>query len=208
MLAHLLLGLLRNGEPRHGYQLVVQHRALTGLTISPGNVYRELARLASGGFVRVAAGQGNANGRRIPYQITDLGRQHFDEWLLSPAKRTDELGEWLLFIERVPVEIRNRVLGRVRDTLWSESKRLEQAREDAVAKHAPGPGRYHPLPVLLSRRLKQTTAELEFLNEFSRELGSTGSPQAIGADTPSVEDRRELASSRATKESRKQRGGM
>jgi DNA-binding PadR family transcriptional regulator len=205
MLAHLILGLLRNGEPQHGYQLVVQHRALTGQPISPGNVYRELARLASGGFVRVAIDQENANDRRIPYQITVLGRQHFDEWLLSPAKQPEELGEWLLFLDRVPVEIRDRVLGRVRDTLWSESKRLEQAREDAIAKDPLGPGRYHPLPALLSRRLNQVAAELEFLNGLSLELAAHGDSQAA-AEMRSVGEREEPLSLRAPKHSKQRRG--
>jgi len=206
MLAHLILGLLRNGEPQHGYQLVVQHRALTGQPISPGNVYRELARLAAGGFVRVAIDRGNAGDRRIPYQITLLGQQHFDEWLLSPAKQPEELGEWLLFLNRVPVGIRDRVLGRIRDTLWSESKRLEQAREDAVAKDSLGPGRYHPLPALLSRRLNQVTAELEFLNELCLELGAQGGCQALAADMPSVGERQEPASLPAPKHSKQRRG--
>jgi DNA-binding PadR family transcriptional regulator len=206
MLAHLILGLLRNGEPQHGYQLVVQHRALTGQPISPGNVYRELARLASDGFVRVAIDRGNVGDRRIPYQITSLGRQHFDEWLLSPAKQAEELGEWLLFLDCVPVGIRDRVLSRIRDTLWSESKRLEQAREDALAKHPLVPGRYHPLPALLSRRLNHVTAELEFLNELCLELGTEGGHQALAADMPSVVEHDEPASLRTPKQSKQPRG--
>jgi DNA-binding PadR family transcriptional regulator len=182
MLLHLILGLLRNGEPQHGYQLVTQHRALTGMTISPGNVYRELSRLASRTLVRARSHEPGTDGRRIPYQITDHGRETFDQWLLSPAKHREELGLWLIFVDRVPSDVRNRVLERVRDTLWSQSKALERAREDALAKHGPMPVRYHPLPVLLSRRLKQITAELEFLNELRADLSGVGSSPGAGSE--------------------------
>jgi DNA-binding PadR family transcriptional regulator len=191
MLLHLILGLLRNGEPRHGYQLVTEHRTLTGMTISPGNVYRELSRLASRRLVRARCDEPGADGRRIPYQITDHGSETFDEWLLSPAKHRDELGVWLIFVDRVPQEVRDRVLERARDTLWSQSKALERAREDAVAKHGPAPRRYHPLPALLSRRLKQVTADLEFLNELRADLSAEASSREARADIPPVAPRRE-----------------
>lgn len=170
MLVHLILGLLRKGEPRHGYQLVTQHRALTGAAISPGNVYRELSRLASRALVLARSDDPGGDGRRIPYQITEQGKELFDHWLLSPAKSGDELASWLIFMDRVPLEVRDRVLERARDTLWSQSKALERAREDALAKHGAVREPYHPLPVLLSRRLKQVTADLEFLNELRADL--------------------------------------
>jgi len=191
MLRHLILGLLRDGEPRHGYQLVSQHRSLTGAAISSGNVYRELSSLASHGLVHARADQAGADGRRIPYQITNLGRERFDGWLLSTAKRDDELRTWLLFLDRVPVGVRERVLDRARDTLWSQSKALERAREDAVAKH--GRGGFNPLPILLSRRLKQVTADLEFLNELRVDLSAYATPEAVSDEELAAGDRPERA---------------
>jgi DNA-binding PadR family transcriptional regulator len=147
MLAYLILGLLRDGQPRHGYQLVTQYRALTGMTISPGNVYRELSRLAAKTLIRARSDEAGGDSRRIPYHLTDAGCQTFDQWLFSVAKQDDEFDAWLVFLDRVPIELRDRVLDRLRDTLWSRAKALERGCEDAAAKHATGGG-YHPLPVL------------------------------------------------------------
>jgi len=191
MLRHLILGLLRDGEPRHGYQLVSQHRSLTGAAISSGNVYRELSSLASHGLVRARADQAGTDGRRIPYQITNLGRERFDGWLLSTAKRDEELRTWLLFLDRVPLGVRERVLDRARDTLWSQSKALERAREDAIAKH--GRAGFNPLPILLSRRLKQVTADLEFLNELRVDLAAYATPDAVSGEELAAGDRPEGA---------------
>jgi DNA-binding PadR family transcriptional regulator len=172
MLAHLILGLLRNGEPRHGYQLVTHHRALTGASISTGNVYRELSRLAARALVLPYAEDPGGDARRIPYQITEQGRELFDQWLLAPAKHGDELASWLIFMDRVPRAVRDRTLERARDMLWSQSKALERAREDALARHQATRERYHPLAVLLSRRLRQVTADLEFLNELRADIAA------------------------------------
>src|SRR5262245_9188802 len=185
MLLHLILGLLRSGEPQHGYQLVTQHRGLTGASVSPGNVYRALSKLASRRLVRALAESVGGDSRRIPYQITDHGRELFDQWLLSPSKHGEELEVWLLFAARVPTDVRDRVLERVRDVLWSQCKALERAREDAMTKDGTARKRYNPLVVLLSRRLKQATAELEFLNELRADLSSdsfpSGSSEVEGA---------------------------
>lgn len=202
MLLHLILGLLRNGEPRHGYQLVTQHRGLTGIVISPGNVYRALSRLASRRLVQARSDEPAIDGRRIPYQITEYGRDLFDQWLLSPAKHGEEFSVWLLFADRVPLELRNRVLERARDMLWSQCKALERAREDAVAKHSSVLERYHPLPVLLSRRLKQATADLEFLNELRAELTTEAMTRASDANVTGMTTRPERPAKSAKRTAR------
>ena len=40
---HLVLGCLRDGKPRHGYDVCGELRARSGLQVNPGNVYRELS---------------------------------------------------------------------------------------------------------------------------------------------------------------------
>lgn len=187
MLAHLILGLLRNGEPRHGYQLVTQHRALTGAAISTGNVYRELARLAARELVFARADDAGGDGRRIPYQITEQGKELFDQWLLVPAKHGEELALWLIFMDRVPRGVRDRILERARDMLWSQTKALERAREDALARHSGTRDRYHPLAVLLYRRLRQVTADLEFLNELRAELATEDATAVAVVAAPRAE---------------------
>jgi len=172
MLSHLILGFLRDGLARHGYELITEYKARSGNQVSAGNFYRELARMASERLVQTGVNPPEADARRIPYQITEKGRQSFDEWLISPSRDESDLSAWLLFIDRVPPETRDRLLDRWQDDLWLRSKALSRAREDALLLQASRQDavRYNPLASLISRRLKQVTADLEFLKEFRNEL--------------------------------------
>lgn len=172
MLSHLILGFLRDGQARHGYELITEYKARSGNQVSAGNFYRELARLASERLVQTGVNPPDADARRIPYQITERGRQLFDEWVISPSRDDGDLSSWLLFIDRVPHETRDRLLDRWQDDLWLRSKTLSRAREDALLVQAARQEavRYNPLASLISRRLKQVTADLEFLKEFRSEL--------------------------------------
>ena len=172
MLSHLILGFLRDGQARHGYELITEYKARSGNQVSAGNFYRELAHLASERLVQTGVNPPDADARRIPYQITERGRQVFDEWVISPSRDDGDLSSWLLFIDRVPHETRDRLLDRWQDDLWLRSKALSRAREDALLVQGTRQeaGRYNPLASLISRRLKQVTADLEFLKEFRNEL--------------------------------------
>jgi DNA-binding PadR family transcriptional regulator len=172
MLSHLILGLLRDGQARHGYELITEYKARSGNQVSAGNFYRELARMAAERLVQTGVNPPDADARRIPYQITEKGRQSFDEWLIAPARDDGDLSAWLLFVDRVPHEIRDRLLDRWQDDLWLRGKSLSRAREDALLMHQSRQDtvRYNVLASLLSRRLKQVTADLEFLKEFRNDL--------------------------------------
>jgi len=161
MFHHVMLGLLRDGERRHGYQLVVRYRQQTGIAVSPGNVYRELARLASQGMVETVARPADADPRRVPYRITGRGREHFDRWVASPPTRDDEFSEWLLFVDRVPRDVRERILERRREDLWMRSRLLARRREDAPG--IAGPMAPSMVAALEARRLQ---AEMAFLEEL------------------------------------------
>jgi DNA-binding PadR family transcriptional regulator len=172
MFSHVILGLLRDGEHRHGYELITHYRLRSGNRISPGNFYRELTRMAAVGLVQTGVNPPGADTRRIPYQITERGRCQFDRWLVAPSREDEDIAGWLLFVGRVPREARDRILQRYREDLWVKNKMLTRAREDALraeAEQPPGPG-YDPLPIILSRQMKQVSAELDFLDEFREYL--------------------------------------
>jgi len=179
MLSHLILGFLRDGQARHGYELITEYKTRSGNQVSAGNFYRELARMASERLVQTGVNPPDADARRIPYQITEKGRHSFDEWLLSPARDDGDLSSWLLFIDRVPHDTRDRLLDRWQDDLWLRSKTLSRQREDAllIQESRQDTARYHLLASLLSRRLKQVTADLEFLKEFRNDLPTWLPPQ-------------------------------
>src|SRR5207302_10584200 len=55
MFQYLVLGLLRDGKPRHGYALMKDYRDRSGVQLSTGSFYRELQKLAAKGLVRTSA---------------------------------------------------------------------------------------------------------------------------------------------------------
>lgn len=168
MFRHLVLGLLRDGESRHGYELTTEHYRRTGVTVSTGNFYRELQRLSIDGLIEPQANPPDADGRRIPYQITDTGRREFDDWLVRPCAHDSDLCERLLFSDHVPREVLFRIMDWWQEELWMRGKSLARAREEALRRD--NGGRYDPLPLLLARRLKLVAAELEFIKEFRADL--------------------------------------
>ncbi len=170
MFWHLILGLLRDGQPRHGYELISEYRCRSGLQVSSGNFYRDLARLTSQGYVQTGMNPPEVDTRRIPYQITERGRHTFDSWIVSPASQDEDFNAWLMFVHYVPPSTRNELLNRWQDVLWARGKALVHEREEAERAAKAQPGRsYNPLPALLLHRLKQASAELEFLKEFRSE---------------------------------------
>jgi DNA-binding PadR family transcriptional regulator len=159
MFAHLLLGLLRDGEPRHGYQLTTEYMARSGNQASAGSFYRVLARLATQKLVSPGTNPADADERRIPYRITEAGTQVFDRWLVSSGS-SEETWERLLFIDRVPREALTRLLDRWQEDLWMQGKALVRRHSDALQDCAEGPrGRFNPLHISLARRIKQVEAE-------------------------------------------------
>lgn len=181
MFRHLVLGLLRDGQSRHGYELTTEHQRRTGVSVSTGNFYRELQRLAVEGLIETSANPPDADGRRIPYQITDPGRREFDKWLLTPGAQDSDLCERLLFSHRLPRDLLGRIMDWWEEELWMRSKALARAREEALKRDR---GKcYDPLPLLLARRMKLIAAELEFAKEFRLEIEAWRERQTVPAET-------------------------
>ena len=100
--------------------------------MSAGSFYRELSRLTSEGLVQTGVNPPEVDARRIPYQITAKGRSEFDQWLTAPSTVNGEFEGWLLFVDRVPPEARDRLIERLQEQLWVRGKTLTRVRDDAL----------------------------------------------------------------------------
>jgi DNA-binding PadR family transcriptional regulator len=96
---HLILGLLRDGRARHGYDLMREYRAKAGQSVSPGNFYRECSKLLSMGLITPDAKPPEGDPRRIPYRITPGGCRDFDDWLAQARTLESNLSMWLMFAD-------------------------------------------------------------------------------------------------------------
>lgn len=56
-------------SPKHGYAMMTDILALTGVRLGPGTLYGAIARLESSGLIRAMP----ASDRRRPYQLTPKG---------------------------------------------------------------------------------------------------------------------------------------
>jgi DNA-binding PadR family transcriptional regulator len=143
--------------------------------VSAGSFYRELARLASSDLVATGVNPPDVDARRIPYRITERGRREFDDWLHRPSTLNSEFEAWLLFADRIAPELRDGLLERRQEEVWLRGKTLARARDDALAERRRRKDtclNYDPLSVLLTLRIKQVAAELDFLKELRVDVTS------------------------------------
>lgn len=184
MFGHLVLGCLRDGKPRHGYEVCTELRARSGLPVNPGNVYRELSRLVFDGLIDATEKAPDADPRRNPYSITPKGSNAFDMWLRSPTTRDDDLPSWVSFIDRVPATELASMLEELQERLWSRSKALARIREECLERAGLNGSRSRDdaaaARALLD--LKQVTAVLEFVDELRR-TSQTAAPTRSDATT-------------------------
>lgn len=173
MFRYLILGMLRGGGQRHGYALVKEYRERSGTDVSTGNFYRELQRLVLEGLIRGTENPPGADARRTPYEITPLGREVFDEWLLAQdagavGASEDELSARVLFADQVEPATMLRVLDRLQENVWFSGKSLERGRMQALggSELPPDSPAFRVLPLLQARRLKHVAADIEFLAEL------------------------------------------
>jgi DNA-binding PadR family transcriptional regulator len=167
MFRYHILGLLRCGEPLHGYALVKAYHQRTGRPIGPGNFYRELQRLMLEGLVRLLPTPTSGDQRRAPYEITEDGLAAFDDWFCNIPRATSpgdsELAARATFFREVDPSWASLVVDRWRTDLWQLSKALERELKDAMSRTR---GQLDPNPILLRRRIRHIAAELEFLEEL------------------------------------------
>ena len=165
MLRYLILGLLRSGPARHGYALMKEYRQQSGIEISIGNIYRELQRLAAGGFVRAAANPPGSDPRRVPYEITPTGAAAFAEWLSTPtvAGPVTECGSAFAF-RALFLGQEDPAVGRKLITRWHDDLTV---RRNALERKSESPKVSPPAKALLTRRLRHIAADLDFVGELS-----------------------------------------
>jgi DNA-binding PadR family transcriptional regulator len=167
MFRYHILGLLRCGEPLHGYALVKAYHRRTGRPVGPGNFYRELQRLMLEGLVRALPPPPRGDQRRAPYEITDDGLAAFDDWFCNIPRATNpgdsELAARAVFFREMEPTWASRVVDRWRTDLWQISKSFERELKDAMSRTR---GQVDAHPILLRRRIRHIAAELEFLEEL------------------------------------------
>lgn len=167
MLSHVILGLLSDASD-HGYRLLTRYCDLTGEEKNSGGLFRTLHSMEDLGLLHRTSSPAGADPRQIHYEITDKGRREFLDWLTTLPIRNGDFFHWVLFIDRVPAAVRDRVLRRRREDLFLEMKALSAQRDDALnARRArDGAEAYSPLPPILFRRIALVTAEIGFIDEL------------------------------------------
>ena len=172
MFRYLVLGLLRDGKSRHGYALMKEYRDRSGLRLSTGSFYRELQRLVADGFVRTVSNPADADPRRAPYEIAEVGSAAFDAWLTGPTgsgvgRYDDELSSRALFLAGADPAVAHRLIEGWKEEMWLRSKMHERSRGALITQRGDDGGRsFDALQFLLARSLKHLAADLEFLGEF------------------------------------------
>ena len=184
MLRYLVLGFLRDGNPRHGYALMKAYRAVSDRKISTGNFYRELARLLASGRVETADRAPDRDPRQTPYRITPQGATCFDEWFAAPlrasdAEPIDDLALRLFVLPRTMPDKLVRVLERWKDELWLHAKLLEKSRDHLASRPEIDRVRVH----ILTRRIGHLSVDIDVIDDILRRVASarssTAQPQAL-----------------------------
>ena len=169
MIRYLLLGFLRDGQPRHGYALMKDAKSKLRLVASSGSFYRELRMLERGGLVTVQDAGEPGDGRRTSYVITQEGRRAFLAWLRSPSpdlrSPEDDLSARALFFRDTSGPEGDQLLQRWQDRLWLECKILERERNELLAT-SEDRASTSIQELLLTRRIARTAADLDFLSSL------------------------------------------
>ncbi len=196
MLRYVLLALLADDQPRHGYALMKAFAERSGVRLSIGNIYRELQRLLAEGLIVTAANPIGADPRRTPYTLTEPGREALEAWFALPARALtratpDALAYRLALLNDMDPVRADAFLDELQNELWAEAKTLEAER--SVTSHddtAPG------LPTrkfLQSRHARYLAADIELvdemrtgLTEWRRRAGNRTSAPARTVERPAA----------------------
>lgn len=92
----VILSLLEREQARYGYELMEQanRQTLTDSEIDAAVVYRTLRTLEGAGCVTSEWQPGAGGPHRRMYEITDVGREHLQDWLAVLERHADRLKQF------------------------------------------------------------------------------------------------------------------
>lgn len=188
MFRFIVLGLLRHGGTLHGYALMKAYRGRTGVQMSTGTFYRELQYLVAEGLVRIVERAPDDDARRTPYEITPLGCELFDRWLVRPPiialGSDDELTARTMFLHEAPAEVARQMIDAWKEELWLLSKKFERDRQAEMHRCASEGTPFSILALLLARRLRHIAGDVAYLDELRAALDALHAAAAAGARQP------------------------
>jgi len=179
MLRYVMLAVIADGGPMHGYALMKAFAARSGVRLSIGNVYRELQRLRADGLIVPVSNPAGADPRRAPYAITEKGRAALGQWLATPAKSfvhdsIDRLYYRLALLSDGDAERAGTFLSDLEAELSMHNRSAEQQRAAAGGM----------LSILLGRRTKHLAADIQMLGEIRAALSARPTRRAAKAAPP------------------------
>ena len=186
-----LLALL-HVAPSHGYQLRGDLEAtVAGLwSVNIGQIYTTLQRLERDGLV-VAEGDADADGK-VPYRLTDAGRDDVTGWLTTAQPRRDDVRDELvlkvLLARRSGLVDAQEVLDHQREATMQALQGFTRRRADLD----PSTGLEELLA--LDRLALRARAELDWLElvEQRLETAPPPPPHPAPSSTPTTTDRDDL----------------
>jgi DNA-binding PadR family transcriptional regulator len=178
-LRYVVLGLLRDGQARHGYALRKSYQARTGRVMTAGSVYRVLHGMRRDGLIQRIPITVDEDPRRAPHRITPRGVRTFDGWLASGDDLADPdeglaIATRAVFLADTPHAAARLLLDRWQEQLRLRHTTLERERPP----RGPAPAaELTTLSLLDARRTRMLAAEREFLEDLRRAyLQWTGAP--------------------------------
>jgi DNA-binding PadR family transcriptional regulator len=189
MLRYVILVLLDDDKAKHGYALMKEYRARSGVRLNMGNVYRELQRLKESGLIADAASGPNADPRRVSYAITPRGKQTLAGWLAQPAHRIarpapDALFYRLVVLDDMTGRESAAFLDDLHETLLLQLKQIETERRLARSQ-----GGRASRDILLERQALHLAADIQLVGEARSRLADE-KPVAPATDVPAAGDDR------------------
>lgn len=191
MVRYVVLGLLRDGCPRHGYAIMKEYREVTGGAPSVANIYRELHSLLTLGRVRTATNPPGADARRVLYAITCAGAAALHEWLAAPGASSlgahaDSFSLRAFIVAHAGGDLPPRVLTRWREELSYQRQVLRRERDAILRLRRGAVSHGATLRMVLERRLKHVSTDLDFVER----LDATSAGGGSNHDVASVSARR------------------